>query len=78
MVDTVLDSGAGISCVSEATVCALLKLFPRVNVVRPYDGEQHQVVLADGRAVPIDRQTCTLTATTMPPWAYTGGCVRRG
>ena len=38
-------------------------------MVQPYDGEQHQVVLADGRAVPIERQTCSLTATGMPPWA---------
>ena len=33
MVGTVVDSGAGISCVREAAVCALQKRFPRVNVV---------------------------------------------
>ena len=44
MVGTVLDSGAGISCVSEATVCALQKRFPGVDVIQSYDGEQHQVV----------------------------------
>ena len=38
-----------------------------VDVVQPYDGEQYQVVLADGRAVPIERQTCSLTATIMTP-----------
>ena len=27
------------------------------------------MVLADGRAVPIERQTCSLTATIMTPWA---------
>ena len=69
MVGTVLDSGAGISCVSEETVCALQKRFPGVDVVQPYDGEQHQVVLADGRAVPIELQTCLLTETTMTLWA---------
>ena len=37
-------------------------------MVQPYDGEQHQVMLADGRAVPIERQTCSLTAITMTPW----------
>ena len=45
------------------------KRFRGVDVVRPYNGEQHQVMLADGRAVPIERQTCTLTATIMTPWA---------
>ena len=35
MVGTVLDSGAGISCVGEATVCALQKWFPGVDVVQP-------------------------------------------
>ena len=55
MVGTVLDSGAGISCVSEATACALQKRFPGVDVVQPYDGEQHQVVLKDGWVVPIER-----------------------
>ena len=69
MVGTVLDSGAGVSFVSEATVCALQKRFPGLDVVRSYDGEQHQVVLAYERTVPIERQTCTLTATTMTPWA---------
>ena len=69
MVGTALDSGAGISCVSEATVCALQKRFPVVDVVQPYDGEQHQVVLADGRVVPIEWQMCSLTATIMTPWA---------
>ena len=69
MVGTVLDSGAGISCLSEATVCALQKRFPGVDVVQPYDGEKHQVVLTDGWAVPIERQTCSLTATIMAPWA---------
>ena len=34
-----------------------------------YDGEQHQVMLADGRAVPIERQTCLPTAIIMTPWA---------
>ena len=63
MVGTVVDSGAGISCVSEAIACALQKRFPGVDVVQPYGSEQHQVVLADGRAVPIERQTCSLTAT---------------
>ena len=67
MVGTILDSGAGISCVSEVTVCALQKRFPGVDVVQPYDGEQHQVVLADGRAVPIERQTFSLMATIMTP-----------
>ena len=69
MVGTVLDSGAGISCVSEATVYALQKRYQGFDVVQPYDGEQYQVVLADGRAVPIERQTCSLTATIMMPWA---------
>ena len=69
MIGTVLDSGAGISCVSEVTVCALQRQFPGVDVVQPYGGEQHQVVLADGRAVPIERQTCSLTAAIMTPWA---------
>ena len=69
MVGTVLDSRAGILCVSEAAVCALQKRFPGVDVVQPYDGEQHQVVLADGQAVPIERQTCSLTTTLMTPWA---------
>ena len=41
MVSTILDSGAGILCVSEVTVCALQKRFPGVDVVQPYDGEQH-------------------------------------
>ena len=60
----------GISCVSEATVYALQKKrFPGVDVVQPYDGEQHQVVLADGQTVPIERQTCSLTATIMTRWA---------
>ena len=39
VVGTVLDSGAGILCVSEATVCVLKKRFPGVAVLRPYDGE---------------------------------------
>ena len=69
MVGTVLDIGAGISCVSEATVCAQQKRSPGIDVVQPYDGEQDQVVLADGRAVPNERQTCSLTATIMTPWA---------
>ena len=69
MMGTVLDGGAGMSCVSEATVCALQKRFPGVDVVQPYDGEQHQVVLVNGRAEPIIRQTCSLTATIMTPWA---------
>ena len=69
MVGTILDSGAGISCVSEATVCALQKQLPGVDMVQPCDGEQHQVVLADGWAVRIKRQTCSLTATIMTPWA---------
>ena len=43
------------------------KAFPGVDVVRPYC-EQHQVVLADGRAVLIERQTCALMATIMAPW----------
>ena len=68
MLSTVLDSKARISCVSETTICALQKRFPRVDMVRPYDSEQHQIVLADGRAVPIEWQTCTLTATIMMPW----------
>ena len=41
MVGTVLDSEAGILCVSEATVCALQKRFQGFDVVQPYDGEQH-------------------------------------
>ena len=69
MVGTVHDSGAGISCISEATVCALQKRFSGVDVVQPYDGEQHQEVLADGRAVQIERHTSSLTATIMTPWA---------
>ena len=69
MVGTVLDSGARISCVGEATVCAMHKWFPGVDVVQPDDDEQHQVVFADGRAVPIERKTCSLTATIMTPWA---------
>ena len=69
MMGTVLDSGAGISCVSEATVCALQKRFLGVDVVQPYDGEQHQVMLADGRTVLIERNTFSLTATIMTPWA---------
>ena len=40
MVGTILDSGAGISCVSEATACALQKRFLGVDVVQPHDGEQ--------------------------------------
>ncbi|CAN0394168.1 unnamed protein product, partial [Ascophyllum nodosum] len=28
-----------------------------------------QVVVVDGRAIPIERQTCSLTATIMTPWA---------
>ena len=67
MVGTVLDSGAGISCVSETTVCALKKRFPGVDVLRPCDGDQHRVVRADGRAVSIERQTYTLTANIMTP-----------
>ena len=47
MVSTVLDGGTGISCVSEVTVYALQKRFSGVDVVQPYDGEQHQVVLAE-------------------------------
>ena len=53
------------------------------DMVQPYDGEQHQVVLADGWAVPIKRQTCSLTATIMTPWAPSdysacaGGYARR-
>ena len=54
MLSTVLGSGAEISCVSEATVCALQKRFPGVDVVQPYDGEQHQAMLVDGRAMPIE------------------------
>ena len=69
MVGTVLDSGAGISCVCEATVCALRKWLLEIDVVRPSDGEQHQVVLADGRAVSIERRTCTPTVAIMTPWA---------
>ena len=69
IVGTVLDNGAGISCVSEVTVCALQKRFPGVDVAQPFYGEQHQVVLADGRAAPIGWQTCSLTATIMTPWA---------
>ena len=69
MVSTVLDSEAGISCVSEVTVYALQKQFSGVDVVQPYDGEQDQVVIADGGAVPIERQRCSLTATIMTPWA---------
>ena len=42
MVGTVHDSGAGISCVSEATVCALQKRFPGVDVVQPYDSEARE------------------------------------
>ena len=38
-------------------------------MVQPYDGEQHQVVLANGWAGPIERQTCLLTVTIMTPWA---------
>ena len=67
MVGTVLDSGAGISCVSEASVCALQKWFPGVDVICPYNGEEHQVVRADGRAVSIKRQTYPLTANIMTP-----------
>ena len=67
MVGTVLDSGAGFSCVSEATVCALQKWFPEVDVICPCNGEDHQVVRADGRAVSIKRQTYPLTANTMKP-----------
>ena len=33
----------------------------------PYNGEEHQVVLADGRAVSIKRQTYPLTANIMKP-----------
>ena len=69
MVGTALDSGAGISCVSEATMCALQKWFVGVGVIQPYDGEQHRVVLADGWAVPVERQTCSLTPTTITPGA---------
>ena len=65
MVGTVFHSGAEISCVCDATECALQKRFPGVDVVQPFDGEHHQVALADGRAVPIERQTCSLTATIM-------------
>ena len=67
MVGTVLDSVAGISSVSGATICPLQKRFPGVDVLRPYNGEQHQVVRADGRAVSIKRQTYTLTANIKPP-----------
>ena len=38
-------------------------------MVQPYDGEQHQVVLTDRRTLLIERQTSTLTATIMMPWA---------
>ena len=41
MVGTILDSGAEISCVSEAIACALQKRFLGVDVVQPHDGEQH-------------------------------------
>ena len=69
IVGTVLDSvGAGISCISDATVCALQKRLSGVDVVQPYGREQHQVVLTDGRAVPIERQSCSLTAIIMTPW----------
>ena len=68
MVGTVLDSGEEISCVSEATVCALQERFPGVDVVNDYDDDQHQVLLTDGRTVPIAPQTCSLTATIMTPW----------
>ena len=64
---TVLDSGAGISCVSKASVCALQKWFPGVDVTCAYNGEEHQVVRADGRAVSIKRQTYPLTANIMTP-----------
>ena len=67
MVGMVLDSGAGISCVSEASVCALQKWFPGVDVICPYDDEEHQVVRADGRAVSIKRQTYPLTTNIMTP-----------
>ena len=36
-------------------------------MLRSYDGEQHQVVRADGRAVSIERQTYTLTANIITP-----------
>ena len=39
-----------------------------IDEVRPYDGEQHQVALADGWVVLIEWKTCTLTATIMTPW----------
>ena len=68
-VSMVLDRGAGVSCVSEATIYVLQKWFPGVDVVKPYDGEQHHVVLAGGRAVPTEWQKCSLTATVMTPWA---------
>ena len=55
MVGTVLDSEAGISCVSEMTVYVLQKRYSGVDVIQPYDGEQHQVVLAGGRAVRTER-----------------------
>ena len=69
MVGTVLDSGVGISNVSVATVGTLQKRCLGVNMVRPYDRRHHQVVFADGRAVPIERQTCTLTAAITTPWS---------
>ena len=38
------------------------------DVVRPYDGEQYQVVLVDEWTMTIERQTDTLMATNMTPW----------
>ena len=38
-------------------------------MVQSYGGEHHQVVLADGRAVQIERQMCSLTTTIMTPKA---------
>ena len=69
MVRTILNSGAGILCVSETTVCPLQTWFPGVDIVRPHDDDYHQVVLADRQTAAIGCQTCTLAATILTLWA---------
>ena len=58
-VKAILDTGSGVTTVSEEVIEKLQCAFPDVSIISPLESSQ-QVRVADGRALDVQRKTCPL------------------
>ena len=73
-VDAVLDSGSGISCISESLAKLLSRYVRGTQITFPFEGGRMAKV-ADGRRMPIAERTWRLQITLVTPWVPVLICV---